>query len=124
MPTQRNLKDFKRNKSLNIIPVNDRFRNSKEWKKLAKCLAVRYPFCVHPDCDGSTPMNSLHHIKPLFSHPQLGLVIDNIAPICNKHHASVSAFERAGTDVAHLFEKWQTAIRYGLEEHYLEGLRA
>lgn len=115
MPTKRTLSDLRKKPTVvNAATERQKIWNSTQWKRLRKFLVARYPFCMHPKCNGITPMVDLNHIKPLATHPQLAYTISNIVPLCKKCHASVTQIELQGKDTTYLFRDWQQTI---INEH-------
>jgi hypothetical protein len=65
------------------------------------------PFCERRQRGEWPAAESVHHIRPVQNFPQLALIAENTAPVCNECHSIVETLERAGKSTAHLFDGWQ-----------------
>lgn len=86
-------------------------RYSWRWQKLSKQIRLRYPLCMHPDCDQLT--DELHHIKRGEAYPELFFMDINLMPLCNYHHDQVSGLERreAYKEAEELYAFWPDHVR-------------
>ena len=69
----------------------DPFYLSKPWRKVrAVALARDHYLCQHCLKRGRLKTAELvHHIKPLETHPDLGLTLDNLLSLCTACHNRV-----------------------------------
>jgi hypothetical protein len=72
-------------------------RSSYRWQKLRNRQRAAFPLCCAPYHEGPlTPAESVHHIKPLETHPHLGLEPTNCIPLCNRCHETADRFDFTG----------------------------
>lgn len=64
------------------------FYKSKEWRKCRIAVLIRDHHLCQPCLRKGrvTTANTVHHIKPLESHPELALDEDNLESICPTCH--------------------------------------
>ena len=84
-------------------------RSSSIWRDdFQPWFTSQYPLCCdpfgeHARRDDQCPTDSVHHIEPVISRPDLLCVASNCRPVCDRCHARLSGMERNGGDTAHLF---------------------
>ncbi len=66
-----------------------------QWQKVRELKARREPLCEMclPEV---VPLDIVHHIKPIETHPELRLVMENLKSVCEKHHNELHKGERWG----------------------------
>lgn len=57
-----------------------------DWRQLRDTLKSQPAYMLCAVCQDATT-HSLHHIKPVASHPDLRLVISNLMPVCGRCHS-------------------------------------
>lgn len=73
-------------------PEARQFYNSAAWQKAREAALVRDHYLCQPCLrrERLTPAVAVHHIKPIETHPELALVLDNLESTClachNKEH--------------------------------------
>lgn len=83
-----------------------RLRSSIEWRRLRTHFVSEHPLCCDPFGEhkhGPEPTKDVHHVLPLVTHPHLGLVVENLRPLCRACHNRVEAMERRGEATQALF---------------------
>ncbi len=66
------------------------FIHSPAWRALTELKASINPLCE--EClkqDRDTPRDLSHHIKPVKTHPELRLALENLMSVCNNCHEQV-----------------------------------
>ena len=69
-----------------------------QWEKVRDFKASHDPLCEeclkqgYPD----RALDVVHHIKPIETHPELRLVMDNLMSLCTAHHEEIHKGERWG----------------------------
>jgi 5-methylcytosine-specific restriction protein A len=67
------------------------------WQKLRRMKAARNPLCERHFAQGVyIPLDVVHHIKPIETHPELRLAMDNLMSLCNACHEEIHKGERWG----------------------------
>jgi len=67
------------------------------WQRVRDFKANQDPLCEICDKQGRVrPLDVVHHIKPIETHPQLRLDIDNLQSLCNEHHEIMHVHDRFG----------------------------
>ena len=67
------------------------------WAKIRNVKASQDPLCEFCLRDGLVvPLDVVHHDKPIETHPELRLVMDNLISLCNEHHEIIHGPERWG----------------------------
>lgn len=58
------------------------------WQKVREMKARRDPLCEECLRKGrpAMPLDIVHHIKPIETHPELRLVMENLRSVCTEHH--------------------------------------
>ena len=65
------------------------------WQRVREWKANRDPLCEICVKQGRIrPLDKVHHIKPIETHPELRLDIDNLMSVCTKHHEEIHKGER------------------------------
>lgn len=58
-----------------------------QWQKVRDMKANQDPLCEQCLKESRiVPLDIVHHIKPIETHPELRLAIDNLISLCNAHH--------------------------------------
>jgi len=66
------------------------FYTSGRWRKLREVKLGKAPWCELCIAEGVyTEATHVHHVKPLKTHPDLALDIDNLESMCISHHSKV-----------------------------------
>lgn len=58
-----------------------------EWDEFSRAYKRRHPLCVR--CEGQgrvVPVDEVHHVKPLRSHPELKFDEGNLMSLCRSCH--------------------------------------
>lgn len=84
-----------------VLQASQRFRSSTAWRKLSKLKLSMNPLCEDPFGDHArraTTRSALqvHHIKPLATHPECGLDLDNLQSVCTACHAKLEVAAKRG----------------------------
>ena len=84
-------------------------RDSGRWQKVRDLQKKRHPLCfdpfgIHESTGVVTPMDQVHHIKGLRTHPGLAFVASNLASLCVDCHSRIENLERTGTETQELFK--------------------
>ena len=90
-------------------PARDpvRIRNSRRWQVTRAAHAASNPVCCDPfrqHLDGPEPTESIHHVFPLDTHPELAFVESNLRSLCNACHSRIEQLERSGNPTQGYFE--------------------
>jgi len=68
-----------------------------QWQKVRTIKANQDPLCEECLKAGLlVPLDVVHHIKPIETHPELRLVIENLMSLCTFHHEEIHKGERWG----------------------------
>ena len=68
-----------------------------QWQRVRNIKANQDPLCEICLLKGLiVPLNVVHHIKPIETHPGLRLVINNLMSLCTQHHEAEHKGERWG----------------------------
>lgn len=60
------------------------------WQKVREMKANQNPLCEECLKNGIVkPLNKVHHIKPIETHPELRLVMENLMSLCNECHEQI-----------------------------------
>ena len=65
-----------------------------QWQKVREMKASRDPLCE--EClklGPETPLDLVHHILPIETHPELRLVMENLMSLCKDCHAKIHSKE-------------------------------
>ncbi len=96
-------------------------RNKNLWKRMSRWLRTAFPLCQSPwKCHhtGANAAESVHHIKPLATRPDLAHTAFNTVPVCNQCHRRLEDMERHGHATAYLFgsvgTKWKETVERAL----------
>jgi len=69
----------------------------KQWFKVRAMKLKSNPLCQRCESNGVVkPAVMVHHIKPISSHPQLRLVIDNLMSLCHDCHEVIEGRRYVG----------------------------
>ena len=62
-----------------------------QWQKVRDIKAAKNPLCEECLKEGrpDTPLDVVHHIKSIESHPELRLVMDNLMSLCISCHDQI-----------------------------------
>ena len=67
------------------------------WQKVRAIKAANDPLCEQHLKQGAiVPLDVVHHIKPVETHPELRLVLDNLMSLCTACHEAIHKAERWG----------------------------
>ncbi len=81
-------------------PEAKRFYHSRAWLSLRLSQLRRFPYCQ--DCyeqrDIVTPAAHVHHLKPITSHPELRLSLENLRSLCSGCHTRIEKTERVDAE--------------------------
>jgi 5-methylcytosine-specific restriction endonuclease McrA len=82
-------------------------RSSQRWRAVREVYRNTNPLCCNPLGlhIGPEPMNSVHHILGLLTHPELAYNESNLASLCDACHNQIEALERKGEPTQHLFKR-------------------
>jgi 5-methylcytosine-specific restriction endonuclease McrA len=85
-----------------VLAAAKRFRSSRAWQACQRLKLRTDPLCEDPygahRARGDTRSAlQVHHIKPLATHPELGLRMDNLMSVCTGCHSRLEAEVRRGT---------------------------
>lgn len=62
------------------------------WHRLRAIYVRSHPLCELCKAVGIvTPVEIVHHKKPISTNPELRLNVDNLQSLCRQHHAAVHA---------------------------------
>lgn len=65
------------------------------WQKVREMKANQDPLCQECLKTGRTvPLDKVHHIKPIETHPELRLVMENLRSLCTPCHEAEHEGER------------------------------
>ena len=68
-----------------------------QWQKLRNIKANQDPLCEICLLKGLVvPLDVVHHIKPIETHPELRLNMNNLQSLCTQHHEECHADDRFG----------------------------
>ena len=68
-----------------------------QWQKVREMKASRDPLCEVCLLGGDeVPLDVVHHIKSIETHPELRLVMENLLSVCMKHHEKLHSEDRFG----------------------------
>ena len=101
-----------------------KIRSSAQWRNFRAWFVQLHPLCCDPLrrlLHGIKPVQQVHHILPLRSHPDLAYVEENCAPVCVMCHRSIEAMENQGTPTAGYFQPWDRVV--GVDEHRISNPR-
>jgi 5-methylcytosine-specific restriction protein A len=66
-----------------------------KWRKLRALKARIDPLCEVCLKRGVTvPLDVVHHVRPIDTHPELRLSLDNLESLCKAHHDKIHEGER------------------------------
>lgn len=82
-----------------VLAESKRFRNSAAWQKVRRLKFSVNPICEDPFGDHqractTASADHAHHIKPLASHPELGLHLNNLMSVCTRCHSRLETAVR------------------------------
>lgn len=67
------------------------------WQKVREMKASQDPLCEECLKNGRiVPLDKVHHIKPIETHPELRLVMENLRSLCITHHEQTHSQDRFG----------------------------
>ena len=67
------------------------------WQRTRAFKANMSPLCeICLQSGDIVPLDIVHHIKPIETHPELRLVLDNLLSVCSRHHEEIHKDERWG----------------------------
>ena len=70
----------------------EKWRASRRWRKVRELKLAQDPLCELCEERGrTTPARQVHHLKPVRSHPELGLVLENLFACCQSCHGIIEA---------------------------------
>ena len=81
-------------------------RGSSTWKRIRTSFTACNPVCCDPFGDhkyGPEPMQDVHHVLPLATHPNLAFDQSNLRPLCRPCHNRIEAMERLGNPTQSYF---------------------
>jgi 5-methylcytosine-specific restriction endonuclease McrA len=82
-----------------------RIRSGRRWQEVRSLHRQKHPLCCDPfkRHEGPEPMNHVHHILPVATHPHLAHDFGNLASLCESCHGEVEGLERRGQPTQDLF---------------------
>jgi len=82
-----------------------RVRNSHQWQRVRNLYRQENPLCCDPLKlhSGPEPVQSVHHVNPVLTHPNLAFAWTNLRSLCDACHSEIERLERSGQPTQHLF---------------------